>query len=309
MTLHGRAPKSRKRIPLDEDLILSWADAYYQRTGEWPKQTSGEIPESPGENWRKIDNALNYGLRGLLMGSSLALLLQERRGVYHFKNQERLSRDQILAWADAFFENEGHWPNQSSGPVAEKTNLNWRKINNAMHYGLRGLEKGTSLAQLFEEERGAFNKALQPELTCNQILERADQYQLRHGNFPACSSGVVDDAPNERWNRIDNALRLGLRGLPKGSSLATLLLKERGRRHKGHLPRYDIKQILIWADAHYAATGQWPVQTSGPLLDAPNEKWSKIDNALRNGLRGLPGGSSLAQLLAEQRHNRNEEKN
>jgi hypothetical protein len=31
----------------------------------------------------------------------------------------------------------------------------------------------------------------------------------------------------------------------------------------------------------------------------PDEKWRNIDNALRYGLRGLPGGSSLAKLLAE----------
>jgi hypothetical protein len=40
-------------------------------------------------------------------------------------------------------------------------------------------------------------------------------------------------------------------------------------------------------------------------VDAPGETWTGLDTALRNGRRGLPGGLSLARLLAEQRGVRN----
>jgi hypothetical protein len=36
---------------------------------------------------------------------------------------------------------------------------------------------------------------------------------------------------------------------------------------------------------------------SGVVMDAPELAWKQIDAALRDGLRGLAGGSSLAQLL------------
>jgi hypothetical protein len=61
------------------------------------------------------------------------------------------------------------------------------------------------------------------------------------------------------------------------------------------------EQILAWADAHHARTGQWPTTRAGKVLGAPGENWQAINQALVGGHRGLPGGSSLAQLLAQRR--------
>jgi hypothetical protein len=66
--------------------ILAWADAQYQRTGEWPKATSGKVVRVPWETWLAVDSALRHGFRGLPGGDSLARLLRregrigERRG-------------------------------------------------------------------------------------------------------------------------------------------------------------------------------------------------------------------------------------
>jgi hypothetical protein len=59
-----------------------------------------------------------------------------------------------------------------------------------------------------------------------------------------------------------------------------------------------VEQILAWADAYRARTGRWPTARSGPVPEAPGETWSGIDRGLRVGGRGLPGGYSLARLLA-----------
>jgi hypothetical protein len=40
---------------------------------------------------------------------------------------------------------------------------------------------------------------------------------------------------------------------------------------------------------------------SGAIAGAPGETWQAVEDALRNGLRGLPGGSSLAKLLLQRR--------
>jgi hypothetical protein len=56
--------------------------------------------------------------------------------------------------------------------------------------------------------------------------------------------------------------------------------------------------ILAWADAHHAATGRWPNRRSPEPIAATGTLWSSIDNALRLGHRGLPGGDSLTKLLA-----------
>jgi hypothetical protein len=61
-----------------------------------------------------------------------------------------------------------------------------------------------------------------------------------------------------------------------------------------------VAQILAWADDHEERTGSWPRITSGAVLAPTDESWRAIDIALRQGLRGLPGGGSLPRLLASE---------
>jgi hypothetical protein len=72
-----------------------------------------------------------------------------------------------------------------------------------------------------------------------------------------------------------------------------------------HPPRVTEAQILAWADVHHAQTGRWPTQYSGPIFGMPGETWNRVNLALRLGYRGLPGGTSLADLLQRARGVRN----
>ena len=100
---------------------------------------------------------------------------------------------------------------------------------------------------------------------------------------------------------IDGALREGFRGLPGGSSLRLVLGRRVGVRTVlgGVLTE---EMILAWADTHHTATGKWPTFHSPEVIAAVGRKWAGVDQALRRGLRGLPGGDSLRELLA--RHGR-----
>jgi hypothetical protein len=84
-----------------------------------------------------------------------------------------------------------------------------------------------------------------------------------------------------------------------------LLADRLGVRNRAGIPRLTVADILAWADAHRERTGAWPQRRSGPIPEAPGENWHALDIALDQGCRGLPGGSSLRQLLAEQRGVRN----
>src|SRR5262249_33102121 len=55
---------------------------------------------------------------------------------------------------------------------------------------------------------------------------------------------------------------------------------------------------------HRASIGNWPSVSSGRVIGTA-EEWLKINVALDLGLRGLPGGSSLAKLLQRHRGRRN----
>jgi hypothetical protein len=62
-----------------------------------------------------------------------------------------------------------------------------------------------------------------------------------------------------------------------------------------------VQKILMWADEHHQRTGKWPHAKSSPVYGVPGEAWNAISVALRRGLRGLPGRSSLTTLLAQRR--------
>jgi hypothetical protein len=284
---------------------LKWADAHHRKTGEWPRVKSGQVLGVPNEKWANIDAALVQGGRSLPGGSSLAKLLAEKRGVRNMGGLPDLTIKQVLQWADAHNQTTGKWPKSTSGDVMGASGEKWVNIQAALVQGGRSLPGGSSLAQLLAEERGVRNVMDLPDLTIKQILQWADAHNQKTGEWPKLKSGQVLGAPNETWLAIEVALTSGNRGLPGGSSLAKLLAEERGVRNLTRPPVLTVKQILQWADAHNQKTGEWPKSTSGGVMGASGEKWANIRTALVQGGRSLPGGSSLAQLLAEERGVRN----
>lgn len=282
-------------------MILRWADAHFERTGRWPRVASGGIPEAWGETWSSVSQALDHGRRGLPGGSSLAQLLAEYRGVRNRMALPRLTKKQILAWADAHHGRTGGWPTQDSGSVLDARDEDWKNIHRAMLRGDRGLPGGESLARLLEVRRGVRNRGNLPRLTKRQILAWADVHHRRTGEWPTPKSGCVLGALGEKWYNLHVALHQGGRGLPGGDSLPRLLARYRRVRHAGDRPRLTQQQILAWADAHHDRTGNWPTENSGRIVGAPGETWKRVSSALRNGHRGPKGGSSLTRLLEERR--------
>ena len=138
-------------------------------------------------------------------------------------------------------------------------------------------------------------------LTTTRIVRWARAHFKRHGAWPLIESGPIPESARDDWRCIDNALRIGSRGLRPGRSLPQLLAERCGVRNLPGTPRLSVDQILAWADAHYATYGKWPTRASGVIGANPNETWHRLDNALRNGCRGLPGSMSLATLLQEHR--------
>jgi len=297
-----RGVRNPKGLPLlTEQQILGWADTYHEKTGSWPNINSGAVVGTEGETWANLNAVLGQGCRGLPGGSTLTQLLAKERGVRNPFAPPPLTKEQIFTWVDAHFERTGQWPNKGAGSIADSLGETWGAVDDALKRGSRGLPGDSSLAQLLAEERGVRNRLDLPDLKKDQILAWADAHWQRFGEWPKVTSGPVYDAPDEKWANIHASLYQGGRGLPGGSSLAQLLATERGVRNSAALPPLTKDQILAWVNAHFERTGQWPTATSGPIEEASGEKWRNVQNALRIGLRGLPGGSSLASLIQEHR--------
>ena len=214
-----------------------------------------------------------------------------------------LTIQQILGWADEYYARTGRWPGQASGRIAGTPGETWNAIEKALARGGRGLPyKDSSIAKLLAQERGVRNRRSLPPLTMRQIVCWIDAYHQRTGTWPTCDSGSIAEAPGETWKAIERALVSGKRGLLGGSSLSRLLTKVYSVSRHWRRPDLSETQILAWADDHHARTGRWPNSHSQAVhAAATDETWMMIDYALRFGIRGMPGGSSLAQFLREHR--------
>ena len=243
------AQRLRDAVPrlLTEEQILAWADAHYQRTGKWPTMEYGFVQDCPGEKWANVNAALLNGHRGLPGGSTLAMLLVEKRGARSNVSIPDLSIQHILAWIDIHYERTGKWPSRNSGTINGTDGEKWANIDAVLKTGGRGLEGGSTLAQVLSKLRGVRNIGELPDLTLETILAWSDAHYERTGRWPKHNSGaIVEDGGT--WTGVDVCLIQGLRGLPGGSSLAKLLAEHREVRHHLHLPDLTEQQILGWVD-------------------------------------------------------------
>lgn len=267
------------KTALTEAMILAWAHEEHAATGRWPTSETGAVRGCDGETWMAVNLALHRGYRGLAGGSSLSKLLG--------RTKPDLTEALVLAWAVEHHAAFGKWPTQTSGAVRGHDGETWSGIQDALYHGHRGLPGGTTLSQLLGR-RQPLAEAL--------ILEWVREEHAATGAWPKQKTGAVRGHDGETWDGIDQALRNGARGLPGGSSLAKLL----GRK-KDNLSE---ALVIAWAREHHGRTGKWPTAESGPVHGHDGETWCGIQHALRDGCRGLPGGSSLPQLLAPLRGTR-----
>ncbi|HEV3021286.1 MAG TPA: hypothetical protein VGX76_02420 [Pirellulales bacterium] len=293
-------------MTLDVASILAWARAYHARHGRRPTQRAGEIDGLPGTTWSLVDQALRFGYMGLAGGSSLTRLLASKA----------LDEHRILTWAEAYRAKHGRWPTSYSGRLDGAPGETWKGVDAALRLGRRGLLGGSSLALLLAARRGAVRRRRtvgkrhgggRRALSVGQILRLAEVHHRRHGRWPTQRSGAIDDAPGLTWLAVEQALREGHRGLPKGWSLSRLLAELREvRPARGR--RFTVRQVLAWADAYHRRYGRWPSRKSGPIAGAVEITWNLVDQAFRFGRHGLVGGSSLAQFLRAQRDARKKPK-
>jgi hypothetical protein len=292
---HGRV---ESRSPLTIEQVVAWARAHREATDGWPTIWSGKVLGAAGEDWRSIDRALRRGHRGLPRGTGLPRLLLEHCGVESRRTRGPLTLDAILAWGDAHHAATAEWPVGREGQVrGGPAGLTWRDVGTALKRGDRGLPGGMTLVRIWAEHRNR-----RPALNVERILGWADAHHRAAGSWPTRSSGAVAGERRETWGAIDQCLKKGCRGLPGGQWLSDLLAQHRGvRKRKRGRSRLTIERILAWADAHRAATGEWPNSMAAPVIGVRGETWAAVCAALYIGGRGLTVRTTLARLLIAHR--------
>lgn len=295
-------------IAYSVESICEWAMAWHERTGAWPARRAVAFPKHRARQWLKVNTALSAGIRGLPGGSTLAKLLAEHLGVENRHAIGPYTGTRILAWVDECHDQHGCWPTARSGEIPDSGGATWMSVQMALVQGRRQLPGGSSLPCLLGQHRGVLYQQDLPPLSMDAILQWAEAHKERTGRWPIRSSGVIPEAPGENWRKVDAALRVGNRGCPGGSSLARFLSEERGVRNRTCLPRLTIDGILEWSNQHRQLTGSLPSHRSGSIPESPGDTWSAVDVALKQGLRGLPGGVTLARLLLRETDNGTKDK-
>ena len=215
-------------------------------------------------------------------------------------DRPNLTERRVLKWANAFFKRTGAWPDWHSGPIPGASGETWFMVAGALALGQRGLPRGGSLNQLLLDHRRHVD-LVSPSFSAERILAWADAWIVATGDRPRRSSGQIPGSGGVDWQTVDRALRIGRSDLGGKSSLAGFLGIHRPPHSRQPVTE---NQILFWVDAFRARTGHWPTAASGPIPEAPGENWQAMNRALKLGLRSLPGGWTLAQLLDIHREKR-----
>lgn len=232
---HKTRCPSGGRPALTEALIVAAARAWLADHGTLPSAHSGDatryFAHGQPEHWRTAHEALKCGMRGLPGGDTLSRLLQ-REGLQSAPRSQRLAVDDIWAAARAYHDQHGRWPSAATaGPVvvAGRTLLNWRSLDTALRSPPPFADAG-SLSQLIQRRARAeldpreWPTGIEP-LTEALIVDAARRHHARTGRWPTADSGdgFKDFGFTLKWMDVNNALKKGLRGLPRHSSLARLL--------------------------------------------------------------------------------------
>jgi hypothetical protein len=236
LLLEKRGVRNKFHAPkLTVRQIVAWARDHHVRTGKWPTQLSGPIPEAPGETWSGVQAALHRGYRGIGgSGMTLRQLLAENFGVRHYWRLPHLRPRQIVAWAAAHHRRTGKWPTKASGPIPEAPGETWRGVDSALVSGFRGMPGDGSLFRLLSQHFSVRRNQHLPPLTIAQVRRWASDHLARCGTLPTSNSGSISGSEGETWSALNHALRHGWRGLPCRCSLPQFLQKHFAKKH---LPR------------------------------------------------------------------------
>ncbi len=219
----------KERAGLDKDIpiseLLKWCDNHFKEKGKYPRCTQDIIPNSGGLRWKQLDSLMRSGSRGFAKGTTLRKFLVKHRGERDMKNLPDLSEKRIKELLLAYYEKHNQWPKSSSEEIADpETKDSWQKISYAFVHGKRGLYK--SSLRLFINEN-LDSSLVKEQLTVDKILNWADAFFKKHGEYPKQRSGVIPQSKNDTWMTIETALREDRRGMRGEKSLYQFLKKHR----------------------------------------------------------------------------------
>lgn len=125
-------------------------------------------------------------------------------------------------------------------------------------------------------------------ITEDDIAKECQSFFKSHKRWPTEKSGQCKLGT---WAQVNQALKVGGRGLAGGDSLSQLK-----KRLGFEAPDLTLAEIKASIRGHLQAFGSYPRHDTPEKSNLGGSTWASINLALRRGYRGLQGGSSLAKL-------------
>lgn len=257
--------RAKAKPALTEETIIRWITFFHEKKGRYPTTRDPDVWDKNkkgewirvGETWMSINQALQFGGRGLghLKGTGLGLFAERHGlGIRPQSEARHLSEEKIKKWIMLFKEKTGRYPYLSDKEIWDKDskgswivvpNETWWGIEKALQQGIRGLAhlKGSSLAK-FREQHGlglSFQSKAR-HLTGERIIEifrlfheHAQETTGKGRYFSKLEKILWDKDEKGDWiilagetgASLEGALRYGVRGLTafKGLTLSQFRLR------------------------------------------------------------------------------------
>jgi len=292
----GLAPRDLLELPMVRKAIRT----FHKEHGRTPHSNDGDASEyiESQDTWGAINSALYIGRRGLPGGSSL---IREARKLGLSEMKPDFTLPMVRKAIRAFYKEHGRPPflhEEATKYIGFSEN--WKNVNWALVRGSRGLPGGSSLTDVSVQMGLKDPSIKKPDLTLPMIHEAMRKFDKTHGHRPRPQDGdaSIHFGYPETWSAVDTALLKGSRGLVGGSSLTKEALQLGLRNRKPTLTLAQVKKAIR---EYHKKHGHPPTTYSGDASAhfESSETWMAINAALRAGVRGLPGGSSLAKLKKE----------
>lgn len=285
---------------LTKEKIIEAATRFREVRGRHPNTQDGAASRyfrtRRHETWAGVNVCLRRGLRGLPGGETLKSVLKEAAVV---TEKAPLNQEDIEEALVAYYQENGCLPCALNTEMVPALGSSWATLNGTLQKGHRGLPGGDSVHQM-AVRLGLVEPVRRPDLTVEIIEEGVRRFHAEHGKAPTQLSGDATAyvGCKTSWKSIDSRLRVGSCGFPGGDSLMETATRLGLRNGRGYKPSLSYAKIENAVRHYIQRTGRTPHNKCGDATEdfGHPETWSAIEGALQQGLRGLPGGSTLGKL-------------
>lgn len=208
----------------------------------------------------------------------------------------------INKWILEYFNKNGKYPKVNNEKILGHEILTWQGLNLKLCRNRCGIGYKTSLSEIIKNNFNYTNNLNKENMTLDELHKHIKEYIDDNKKPPHCKLGKIEGT-NYTWIIIENDLKRGkINGLRKiYKSLKNFLIDFKYYKKRINTFELDVENIKSEMVSFYKENKSFPTSRT-KKCNSKGVQWRYVDQALRNGYRGLSRGSSLLKLKQEIRN-------